>query len=267
MKKPGMFLPVTAGAIALTGFPKGTDVTYYTVETPKMSGSVRLAVLADLHGRSLSAEEIRRIRDTSPDLIVIPGDLFDFHDRRDDRVLPMIDTLQDIPQFYVTGNHELERGDAEDLYALLESHGVTVLNDRAETLVFRDAVIELGGYACRWTEKDCSPKAVNQMFHTGHYRILLSHRPHWISLYNAVNCDLVISGHAHGGQWRIPGTEQGICSPQQGILPEYTSGIHHLHHSDLIISRGLVKTYHGIPRLFNQPEIVIVDLLPGSPLT
>ena len=263
MKKSHVLL-IGGGLAVLAGLPGGTEITEYGIRSQKLADHIRMAVLADLHGRRLSAAETAQLRRMEPDLVLLPGDLFDYYDRRDDRVLQMIEELKDLPMFYTTGNHELERGDEEELKQQLRTHGVHVLNDRAETVVVRGAVIELGGYDCRWKEKDCSAGAVNQMFHTGHYRILMSHRPHWISLYNAVKCDLVISGHAHGGQWRIPFTQQGLCSPQQGIFPKYTGGLHHLHHSNLLISRGLSKTYHGIPRLYNSPEIVIVDLLPSS---
>lgn len=247
----------------LAGLPRRTDVTVYQEDTGRIRGRIRMVVLADLHGRNLTDAEKEQLKQTEPDLILIPGDLFDYYDRRDAHALELIDALKEYPVFYTTGNHELERGDEDVLKEELRARGVHVLSDCAETVVVRDTVVEIGGYDCRWTEKDCSPGAVNQMFHTGHYRILMSHRPHWISLYNAVDCDLVISGHAHGGQWRIPFTQQGICSPQQGIFPKYTSGIHHLHHSDLIISRGMSRAYHGIPRLYNSPEIVVVDLGSG----
>ena len=266
MKKSHVFL-LGVGAVAAAGLSRGTDVTVYRETTGRISGTVRIAVLSDLHGRKLTDAEMKLLKQEEPDLILIPGDLFDFYDRRDARALELVDVLKDYPVFYATGNHELERGDEDTLKELLQEHGVHVLSDCAETVVVGDSVVEIGGYDCRWTEKDCSPRAVNQMFHTGHYRILMSHRPHWISLYNAVNCDLVISGHAHGGQWRIPFTQQGICSPQQGLFPKYTSGLHHLHHSDLIISRGLSHSYHGIPRLYNSPEIVIVELSGSRILT
>lgn len=263
MKKSQVLL-IGGGLAVLAGLPRRTEVTEYSIQSEKLTDRIRLAVLADLHGKALSSGDIQRLRSAEPDLVLLPGDLFDYYDRRDDRILKMVEELKDLPLFYTTGNHELERGDEEELKQQLQMRGVHVLSDRAETVVVRGAVIELGGYDCRWKEKDCSARAVNQMFHTGHYRVLMSHRPHWISLYNAVKCDLVISGHAHGGQWRIPFTGQGLCSPQQGIFPKYTGGIHRLHHSDLLISRGLSRTYHGIPRLYNSPEIVIVDLLPGS---
>ena len=257
MKKSHVFL-LGVGAVAAAGLSRGTDVTVYRETTGRISGTVRIAVLSDLHGRKLTDAEMKLLKQEEPDLILIPGDLFDFYDRRDARALELVDVLKDYPVFYATGNHELERGDEDTLKELLQEHGVHVLSDCAETVVVGDSVVEIGGYDCRWTEKYCSPRAVNQMFHTGHYRILMSHRPHWISLYNAVNCDLVISGHAHGGQWRIFG--QGIYAPGQGIFPKYTAGVHE---GRLVISRGLAN-HTFIPRIFNPPEIVLLNIIPKN---
>ena len=92
------------------------------------------------------------------------------------------------------------------------------------------------------------------------YRILLSHRPEKTDIYGRYDIDLVLSGHAHGGQWRIPGLIEGVYAPHQGILPRITAGIYELANGKLIVSKGLARETTIVPRLFNNPEIVIIDI-------
>ena len=93
------------------------------------------------------------------------------------------------------------------------------------------------------------------------YRILLSHRHHFESFYRDVDCDLVISGHAHGGQWRIPFLHRGLYAPQSGLFPHHTEGMFKNGDHLMMVSRGLNRSAHGIMRLYNNPELVFIDLL------
>ena len=88
----------------------------------------------------------------------------------------------------------------------------------------------------------------------------MSHRPNWVELYGQIDCDLIVSGHAHGGQWRCPPLHRGLIAPSVGLFPEYTEGIHDINGRKMLISRGLTKKTHGVIRLFNNPEIVVLDL-------
>lgn len=90
------------------------------------------------------------------------------------------------------------------------------------------------------------------------FNILLAHRPEYIEEYGQYPFDLVLSGHAHGGQWRIPYLMNGLIAPNQGWFPKYAGGLYR--HGDMteIVGRGLLLDWK--PRLFNPPEIVVVDI-------
>ena len=94
------------------------------------------------------------------------------------------------------------------------------------------------------------------------YTILLAHRPERIGAYRQYPFDLVVSGHAHGGQWRIPGLLNGLYAPNQGLFPQYAGGCYDEDGMAFVVSRGLARESTRIPRLFNPPELVVVDLVP-----
>ncbi|MDO4733224.1 MAG: metallophosphoesterase, partial [Bacillota bacterium] len=92
--------------------------------------------------------------------------------------------------------------------------------------------------------------------------ILLSHRPECTAFYESSGFDLELSGHAHGGQLRIPGLLNGLYAPNQGFFPKYAGGLYQLGKTSLLVSRGLCKS--RLPRVFNRPELAIIELLPGE---
>ena len=91
------------------------------------------------------------------------------------------------------------------------------------------------------------------------YRILLAHRPDAIDEYRQMDFDLILSGHAHGGQWRIPGWINGVYAPGQGLFPRYAGGLYLLDDLAFIVSRGLSNNT-WVPRIFNPPELVVIEL-------
>ena len=96
------------------------------------------------------------------------------------------------------------------------------------------------------------------------YNILLAHRPDAIELYDRYPLDLVLSGHTHGGQVRIPLLLNGLYAPGQGLFPRYAGGQYLVGDTQMIVSRGL-SYYPRLPRIFNPPEVVVVDLQKGEP--
>ena len=95
------------------------------------------------------------------------------------------------------------------------------------------------------------------------FSVLLAHRPERIEAYLESPFDLVVSGHAHGGQWRIPGILNGFIAPNQGLFPQYAGGQYDFEDAALIVSRGLARESTRIPRIFNRPEVVVIDLTPA----
>lgn len=252
------------GSVVLAGLPFETDVTQYVYRSKKVKNAITFVVLSDLHGQSYG-EHMKTLIDLvkmeNPDIILLPGDLFDEYSE-DESAWDLIQALQDYPMFYVTGNHEEKREDLEEIKKKLKENHVCVLEKESVVVTVEGTSLEIGGIPCRRVESDYTVEEVNAIFHTDNYRILLSHRPHWVNLYQQVQCDWVISGHAHGGQWCIPMTHIGLGAPQQGFLPKYTKGVHPLGDKHLLISRGLVRHYHYIPRLFNNPEVVVLKIQP-----
>ena len=166
------------------------------------------------------------------------------------------------PVFYSTGNHEEHRPDLPDLLSKIRDAGAHVPETEAECIEMKGNELEILSLPCLKKEYDYIPEDVNRRFHTDRYRIMLSHRPSWIDLYNSTECDLILSGHAHGGQWRIPALHRGLIAPSAGFFPKYTEGVHELNGKKMVISRGLTKKTHGVIRLYNNPEIVVLDLIP-----
>ena len=93
------------------------------------------------------------------------------------------------------------------------------------------------------------------------FKILLSHRPEKVDVYADYNFDLIVSGHAHGGQWIIPFWKHGVMAPNQGMFPKYVDGLYELSNgSKLVVSRGLSRERMPLPRFFNHPEIVVIEV-------
>lgn len=262
-KKWFLLVPAAAAAAA-AGLPRGLDITRYTIADERIKSPIRIVLLSDLHddsyGENMKGLEIP-IRGENPDLILMPGDMAEEH-RHQDHTLILLNQLKEIPMFYSTGNHEEYRWDLTDLKERFRKAGVTVLDEKSSVITIRGTELEIAGISCRHRESEFTPEQVNGLFTTDDFRILLSHRPNWVDLYRQINCDLIVSGHAHGGQWKIPGTSIGVAAPQQGFFPKWTEGMHDLGKAKLIISRGLVRHYHHIPRLYNNPELVVINLVP-----
>lgn len=266
MKKKNILLALgaTATTAFVAGLPYKCDWTEYSIYSSKIKFPVRIIMLSDLHGSSYgkSMEKlIKMIEQAHGDAIVIPGDLFDeFHG--DENGFALLDQIKKYPTFYSTGNHEEHRRDVTSLKEKINEKGVNVLDFNSKVVELNGNEIEIGGINCKYREGNYLAHQINDIFKTDDFRILLSHKPHWTSIYKDIDCDLIVSGHAHGGQWCIPGTRIGAIAPQQGLLPQYISGMHDIKNKKIVIGRGLTKDYHGIPRLYNNPEFVVINLLP-----
>jgi predicted MPP superfamily phosphohydrolase len=181
-----------------------------------------------------------------------------------------LEAIKDIaPVFYVTGNHEIWSRDVDSIKDVFRSYGVTVLENETIEVVIGDVPLIIGGaedpdinrYERRplaW--KDEVTEAFSGMNDTESFRLLLSHRPEQISVYEDLSFDLVLSGHAHGGQVRIPFLFNGLLAPNQGFFPKYAGGLYEHDNFTHIVSRG-VSFNPRLPRVFNPPEIVVIDVV------
>lgn len=254
----------------------------YTIGGSFGSGNIRIALVTDLHSCAYGEDQrelVDAIEAEAPDLLLLGGDIFD-DQIPNDRAVAFLKGIQGkYPCYYVTGNHEYwsgKEGFAEKM-AILDSYGVIRLSGDMDTIEIKETKLNICGvddpYA--WSNngflienRDGSyrkqVKRVADLAQNGHFTILLAHRPELFSYYNQFGFDLVLSGHAHGGQWRIPGILEGVYAPNQGLFPAYAGERYEQDGTVMIVSRGLARESTQVPRFYNRPELVVVDLIPQS---
>lgn len=259
------------------------DVTKQKIKNDKIPESFdgyKIAHVSDIQNE-YSGERLtkllNKIRKNNPDIIVITGDLVDAQKYDVDKTLDVVEKLVEIaPTYFVYGNHDFGiDGDTnyERMYEEIEEKGVTILNRKSTTLNKGSDSINLLGIqdpATVWnipelshleTEESKIEAMIENVYKDidkDKFTILLSHRPEHFELYCKYDVDLVLSGHAHGGQFRIPFVG-GVYAPHQGFFPKYTSGVHTKNGTSMIISRGLGNSRFPI-RVFNSPEVIIITL-------
>ena len=247
--------------------------SYYEITSnriPPSFDTYKIVQLSDLHDAQFGenhAMVVNKVKDIAPQAIFITGDFIDSNRYNLEQSLLLVKEIQNVaPIYYVTGNHEIATNDVERIKESLKELGVRVLSDEADIVLrIGDEAIAIGGIedplASISDEEETIRASIGHAFAEipdDMFKILLSHRPEHLNLYAENNIDLTFSGHAHGGQFRIPGVG-GLISPGEGFFPEFTSGIHGKNESHLVISRGLGNSLVPI-RIFNKPEIVVVTL-------
>ncbi len=253
--------------ILLFGQDDDLKISTYQIETDKIHESIRLALITDLHSCEYGegeSEIIQKLSEIEPDAVLFGGDIADIHMPRDNMEILISRVAATYKTYYVTGNHEFRRGDQKDIKNTLEGYGVIVLEGDCSVLNIRSDTINICGIDDYEISKRKFSEQLRQAgtaFDDNRYKILLTHRPEQIKRYLQYDFDLIISGHTHGGQWRIPGILNGVFAPDQGLFPRYGGGKYEFPGTILIISRGLARETTPIPRIFNPPEIVIVDLV------
>ncbi len=250
-------LQTTRAEVALPGLPQGFD-------------GYRIAHLSDLHGHQYgedSGELLDRVREGSPDLIVVTGDLIDQQSQ-----LAMVPALARglaavAPTYYVTGNHEwaLGTGAVRELKGVLAQCGVTVLSNQYQILERDGAQIALAGvddpngYADQTSPEELA--AAIQADEPGMFTLLLAHRNDHFGQYANAGYDFVMSGHGHGGIVRLP-LVGGLIGTDRRLFPPWTAGAYTVGDSTLFVSRGLGNNtvpYKGF-RIFDRPELAVVTL-------
>lgn len=232
-----------------------TTITITEDNLPYTFNGFRIAQVSDLHNSRLWEKTIERLKESEPNMIVITGDLVDANDPDVDVAIQFIQEAVRIADcFYVTGNHEADL--PEETYAQLmnglNQWGVTVIENREIKVHRGGSYISLVGHS--WGDT----ADVGQLTQFDGYRILLSHQPDGFEDYVAGEYDLVFSGHAHGGQVRLP-LIGGLYAPDQGFFPKYDSGVYSQGRTDMVVSRGIGNG--GFPfRFNNRPQVIVVEL-------
>lgn len=274
-KKHRWILPVLAILVALTliALNERLILRTYTVVSPKLTAEVRLAVVTDFHSSDNADDVVAMVASCAPDTVLMVGDLFDddTQNRPTERTLSLMRQLSALyPCYYVSGNHEAWTGEMDALYQQTEEAGVTVLRMSSGVLTVRGQRIALCGipdpYEMVFSGAPDTEEQLRQALEdvdSADFTVLLAHRPELLAKYAQFPLDLVVSGHAHGGQVRIPGVLNGLYAPNQGWFPKLAGGAYTQDGTTLIVSRGLaVRT--RLPRIFNRPEVVLVRCVPAE---
>ncbi|MCM1184125.1 MAG: metallophosphoesterase [Roseburia sp.] len=248
-------------------------VTVSGSRIPAEFDGFRIAHVSDLHNAEFGEGNVKLLRlisETAPNIIVITGDLADARHTDMDIALGFVrEAVRIAPVYYVTGNHEAALPQYGELKSGLEAAGAVVLEDDAVRLEHNDSAITIIGLS----DPDFTIKG-NGMFHEapamvsaklkslmeeeGGYTVLLSHRPELFDAYVRCGVDLVLSGHTHGGQFRLP-MIGGVIAPNQGLFPKYDAGVYTSGGTSMVVSRGLGNSIIPI-RFNNRPEVVLIEL-------
>ena len=268
----------------------------YDVEEERVSSEIRIVQISDFHSNDFGKDEIKiieKIRKTRPDIIAITGDLF-AEKMKGDKPFKNVESLLagicDLcPGFFVTGNHDFSDLHIEKKYAMLERYGFKVLHDEAVSLDFAQGTVVISGvedpyfglgeraarrvgddrvsYRARLAAVAQKTDALVRSFAADGcsvlFTLLLAHRPEYVNDYVKYDFDVILAGHAHGGQWRFPPFINGLYAPGQGMFPKYAGGKYTLKNGTvMIVSRGLSYQQPKIVRIFNNPELTLIRVIP-----
>ncbi len=248
-------------------FNRKIETTTYEINSNKINSAVKIAVIADLHSCDYGKNQqtlLKKLHQEKPDIVVLVGDIIDDKLPKT-KAKELLEGIKNkYPTYYVSGNHEFWTNDIDGIKDIIKAYDISILEGDCKTVKIKDETLNICGVddpevgSKEFTKQLESTK---QKENSANFSILLSHRPEKIKQYLPLNHDLIISGHAHGGQWRIPFIlESGLYSPHQGIFPKYTTGQHKFKNQDFIVSRGLAKESTLIPKIFNRPELVIINI-------
>lgn len=249
------------------------ELNTYTISSrglPDAFDGYRIAQVSDLHNAEFGDGNQRlldMLREAEPDMIAITGDLIDSRKTNIAVALAFAEEAVRIaPCYYVSGNHEARVPEYRELKAGLEAAGVTVLDDaRVEIEISGKSITIIGvndpSFLADYLTSDAAVmdrKLSVLSSEDAGFTILFSHRPELFDTYAAHDMDLVLTGHAHGGQFRLP-LIGGLIAPNQGLFPKYDDGLYSEGNTNMIVSRGLGNSI--IPfRFNNRPEVVLIEL-------
>lgn len=257
---------VAIAAVAYKAFDTSIQVKKYEVATDKVKESIRIVFVSDLHNNTFGQDQSclkELISEQKPDLVLLGGDIYDYVGQKKHASVLLRWLGQTVPTYYVTGNHELRMDELEGIKAKVRSLGIKVLEGDSEVFtVGRSRIIIHGVDDARDKARFKKQlKKVGKNLDSNEFNLLLSHRPEKVNYYEKYPFDLILSGHAHGGQWRVPGLINGVYSPQQGFLPKYAGGEYELdNEAKMIVGRGLMIKHQKFPRIFNPPELIVIDI-------
>lgn len=273
-----IFVVICLGsAISLLLSWKALSVSYYEYYNEKIENAFKIVQLSDLHNSCFGEENsrlIKRIEEEKPDLILMTGDMLNGYEDRTDIVTDLIKQASQIaPVYYYLGNHELDYMENQEnggmLEKKLEDAGAVVLEKEYIDTVIAGQQVRIGGvygYVLARDWEDGSEQRFMEDFQdTDRMKILMSHIPEGLLLWKSMehwDVDLVFSGHAHGGQMRLPFIG-GLYDPEEGFFPTYTKGMYECGKGTMVLSAGLGSS-NGVPRINNLPDLVVCTVESGE---
>ncbi len=280
-------LTVPMAFLSAAALSNGIQVMNYYIQTEKIENPFRIVLITDLHGYVFGEnqrEALEEIKKQNPDLIMLTGDIYVKYRPYEGSTMLLKGVSTICPCFYVTGNHEYMTKDVEGIKNVIRSTGVEVLEGDSQEIEVKGQKI----YVCGVDDPDIAKTAFEDQLSafsnnvTQDFSILLSHRAELVETYKKTDFNLILAGHAHGGQWRIPFLLNGLFAPGQGFFPKYAGGLYKYNNTVQIVGRGLTKydtlpqavktifsgssparaKYDAFPRIFNPPELVVIDVEP-----
>lgn len=250
-----------------------TKITVESAYIPAAFDGFRIAQVSDLHDAQLGENHSRLVKaleDVRPDMIALTGDMVDSSRTDIENTLAFArQAVQIAPTYYVNGNHEaiISEQDYEILTDGFRACGVVVLEDecvdipRGADSIRLIGLNDIGHLNVSGVDEKIAAmqQTLKGLLKTNSgFSIVLSHRPELMDAYAQTTADLVLSGHAHGGQFRLPFLG-GLIAPGQGLLPEYDSGLYKVNEASMIVSRGIGNSSFPI-RFNNRPELILITL-------
>lgn len=244
------------------------EKSFYQVKSSKVIDNVRVVCISDLHLKEFGKDNeklVSAVKNLSPDIVAVVGDM-NMENQPDnyDIVISLCKNLNEVaPVYYCLGNHEIDAMLFKDskIYDDLKSAGIKVFNNESETINVKGTTLDIIGLTQgpeQYDEygREFFEKAMNA---NDNFKLVLTHYPELFEgTLNNYEIDLALTGHAHGGQVRLPFIG-GLYSADQGVFPKLCDGYHEIDNSKVIITRGLGKS-GVVPRINNKPEIAIVDI-------
>lgn len=246
------------------------QVTFYRVTSSHVSEKLRVLFLSDLHLREYgehNEELIQTVQELDPDLILLGGDLVTFSNPEYENMLSLCRSLADVAPLYgVLGNHESEMiygGVDDQLAEKFSEAGVQLLRNETRTIQIGENNVELIGLEgalkdfYKYGASDCV-ESLSRQYDT--FRICINHVPMaFVDYMQDAPFDLALAGHTHGGLIRLPVLGR-LYTAEEGLFPEYAGGMYQLDSgAPLIVGCGLGDS-NQIPRVYNPPELVLVDV-------
>ncbi len=273
-KKKNLIKLAAALGILVALFLIATDsrmkVVHYSYKSEKIDESFKIAHITDLHSCYYGENQgdlVSAIDEENPDFIVLTGDIFE-EDMPHENSMKFIKAVAGrYPIYYVTGNHEYYTGNVGEILDFLNEYDVEILHGYTRNIEVNGNEIAISGVddeCMDWVQGEGSHfrqlSTLTAKTDKSKFNIFLAHRPYLIEEYAKGGYELVMCGHSHGGQVRIPFILNGLIEPDQGFFPKYAGGRYEVNGSTLILSRGLARESTRVPRVFNRPELVIVDV-------